>query len=70
MGGGFVGELLAYQANKSILDRIQKKAGFDGDNAVSALLAGLGGEGECGGKDGWNVRLQRDTPMDIVAQSA
>jgi flotillin len=41
MGEGLAGQLLAYQANKPILDRLLKEAGFEGDNAISALLANL-----------------------------
>ncbi len=43
MGEGLAGQLLAYQANKPILDKLLKEAGFDGDNAVSALLGNLQG---------------------------
>ncbi|MBB4007236.1 flotillin family protein [Allorhizobium taibaishanense] len=52
MGEGLAGQLLAYQANKPILDRILKEAGFDGDNAVSALLAGLEGKDTVGTPQG------------------
>lgn len=45
MGEGLAGQLLAYQANKPILDRLMKEAGFEGDNAVSSLLANLNGKG-------------------------
>ena len=41
MGEGLAGQLLAYQANKPILDQLLKEAGFEGENAVSSLLAGL-----------------------------
>jgi flotillin len=41
MGEGLAGQLLAYQANKPIVDRLLKEAGFEGDNAVSALLGGI-----------------------------
>ncbi|MNL77616.1 hypothetical protein D3C87_2038390 [compost metagenome] len=41
MGEGLAGQLLAYQANKPILDQLLKEAGFEGDNAVSSLLANL-----------------------------
>lgn len=44
MGEGLAGQLLAYQANKPILDRLLKEAGFEGDNAVSSLLANLQGD--------------------------
>ena len=40
-GEGLSGQLLAYQANKPIVDRLLKEAGFEGDNAVSALLGGI-----------------------------
>ncbi|NNH28566.1 hypothetical protein C9413_03315 [Rhizobium sp. SEMIA 4085] len=42
MGEGLAAQLLSYQANKPILDRLMKEAGFDGDNAVSSLLDNLG----------------------------
>ena len=39
-GEGLAGQLLAFQANKPILDRILKEAGFAGDgNAIDSLLA-------------------------------
>ena len=41
VGEGLAGQLLAYQANKPILDQLLKEAGFEGDNAVSSLLANL-----------------------------
>ncbi|NTF42862.1 flotillin family protein [Rhizobium rhizogenes] len=41
LGEGLAGQLLSYQANKPILDRLLKEAGFDGDNAISALLGNL-----------------------------
>jgi flotillin len=44
LGEGLAGQLLSYQANKPILDRLLKEAGFDGDNAISALLGNLGGK--------------------------
>jgi flotillin len=44
MGEGLAGQLLAYQANKPILDQLLKEAGFEGDNAVSWLLAKLQGD--------------------------
>jgi flotillin len=44
MGEGLAGQLLAYQANKPILDQLLKEAGFEGDNAVSSLLAKLQGD--------------------------
>lgn len=44
LGEGLAGQLLSYQANKPILDRLLKEAGFDGDNAVSALLGNLDGK--------------------------
>jgi flotillin len=40
LGEGLAGQLLSYQANKPILDRILKEAGFTGDaNAIESLLA-------------------------------
>lgn len=44
LGEGLAGQLLSYQANKPILDRLLKEAGFDGDNAISALLGNLEGK--------------------------
>jgi len=44
LGEGLAGQLLSYQANKPILDRLLKEAGFQGDNAISALLANLDGK--------------------------
>lgn len=44
IGEGLAGQLLSYQANKPILDRLLKEAGFDGDNAISALLGNLDGK--------------------------
>ena len=41
MGDGLAGQLLAYQANKPILDKLLKEAGFEGDNAISSLLGNL-----------------------------
>ena len=41
MGEGLAGQLLAYQANKPILDQLLKEAGFEGDNAISSLLGNL-----------------------------
>ncbi len=42
LGDGLAGQLLSYQANKPILDRILQEAGFDGDNdAITSLLSGL-----------------------------
>jgi hypothetical protein len=41
MGDGLAGQLLAYQANKPILDKLLKEAGFEGDNAISSLLGSL-----------------------------
>ena len=43
MGDGLAGQLLAYQANKPILDQLLKEAGFEGDNAISSLLGNLEG---------------------------
>jgi ribosomal protein L12E/L44/L45/RPP1/RPP2 len=37
------GQLRSYQANKPILDKLLKEAGFDGDNAISSLLGNLDG---------------------------
>lgn len=44
LGEGLAGQLLSYQANKPILDRLLREAGFDGDNAISALLGNLDGK--------------------------
>ncbi|MBB4232203.1 hypothetical protein GGD56_006098 [Rhizobium mongolense] len=41
MGEGFAAQLLSYQANKPILDRLMKEECFDGDNAVPSLLDNL-----------------------------
>ena len=38
MGDGLAAQLLSYQANNPILDRLMKETGFDGDNVVSSLL--------------------------------
>jgi flotillin len=38
LGEGLAGQLLAYQANKPIVDQLLKEAGFEGENAVSSLL--------------------------------
>ncbi|MBB3649998.1 putative membrane protein YqiK [Rhizobium sp. BK619] len=43
LGEGLAGQLLSYQANKPILDRLLKEAGFEGDNAISSLLGNLDG---------------------------
>lgn len=40
-GERLAGQLLAYQANKPIVDQLLKEAGFDGENAVSSLLGDL-----------------------------
>ncbi len=40
-GEGLAGQLLAYQANKPIVDQLLKEAGFEGENAVSSLLGNL-----------------------------
>ncbi|MBN8941207.1 MAG: flotillin family protein [Rhizobiales bacterium] len=42
LGDGIAGQLLAYQANKPILDRVLREAGFEGPDAVTALLNGVG----------------------------
>ncbi|MGL4289144.1 MAG: flotillin domain-containing protein, partial [Phreatobacter sp.] len=42
LGDGIAGQLLAYQANKPVLDRVLREAGFDGPDAVTALLNGVG----------------------------
>uniref|UniRef100_UPI001953511E hypothetical protein n=1 Tax=Stenotrophomonas maltophilia TaxID=40324 RepID=UPI001953511E len=42
LGDGIAGQLLAYQANKPILDRVLREAGFEGADAVTALLNGAG----------------------------
>ena len=39
LGDGIAGQLLAYQANKPILDRILQEAGFAGEDPIKALLA-------------------------------
>jgi flotillin len=45
LGEGLAGQLLAFQANKPILDRILKEAGFSGDaNAIDSLLGAVTGE--------------------------
>lgn len=41
LGDGIAGQLLAYQANKPILDRLLKEAGFDGTDPIKALLGGI-----------------------------
>ena len=38
LGDGIAGQLLAYQANKPILDRLLKEAGFAGADPIKALL--------------------------------
>lgn len=44
-GEGLAGQLLSYQANKPIVDRVLAEAGFTlSGNAVDTLLAGVGGE--------------------------
>lgn len=46
LGEGLAGQLLAFQANKPILDRILKEAGFSGDgNAIDSLLSAATGDG-------------------------
>jgi flotillin len=41
LGDGIASQLLAYQANKPILDRLLKEAGFTGADPLKALLGGL-----------------------------
>jgi flotillin len=41
LGDGIASQLLAYQANKPILDRLLKKAGFVGADPLKALLGGI-----------------------------
>ena len=41
LGDGIAGQLLAYQANKPIIDRILHEAGFAGADPLKALLGGL-----------------------------
>jgi flotillin len=41
LGDGIAGQLLAYQANKPILDRLLKEAGFVGADPIKALLGGI-----------------------------
>lgn len=41
LGDGIAGQLLAYQANKPIIDRILREAGFVGDDPLKALLDGV-----------------------------
>lgn len=41
LGDGIASQLLAYQANKPILDRLLKEAGFVGADPLKALLGGL-----------------------------
>ncbi|MGR9352948.1 flotillin family protein [Rhizobium leguminosarum] len=43
LGEGLASQLLSYQANKPILDKLLKEAGFDGDDAISSLLGNLDG---------------------------
>jgi flotillin len=40
LGDGLASQLLAYQANKPILDRVLREAGFSGADALGALLNG------------------------------
>jgi flotillin len=40
LGEGLAGQLLAYQANKPIIDRMLREAGFTGPNPLDALLNG------------------------------
>lgn len=41
LGDGIAGQLLAYQANKPIIDRILREAGFEGADPLKALLGGM-----------------------------
>jgi flotillin len=41
LGDGIASQLLAYQANKPILDRILKEAGFVGADPMKAILGGI-----------------------------
>ncbi len=41
LGDGIAGQLLAYQANKPIIDRILREAGFVGSDPLKALLEGI-----------------------------
>ena len=41
LGDGIASQLLAYQANKPILDRLLKEAGFVGADPLKALLGGI-----------------------------
>ena len=41
LGDGIAGQLLAYQANKPIIDRILHEAGFAGADPIKALLGGM-----------------------------
>ncbi len=48
-GEGLAGQLLSYQTNKPIVDRILREAGFaDGGNAVDSLLGAVGSQGRKG----------------------
>jgi flotillin len=38
LGDGIAGQLLAYQANKPIIDRVLREAGFIGPDPLAALL--------------------------------
>jgi flotillin len=40
LGDGIAGQLLSYQANKPIIDRILREAGFEGADPLKALLGG------------------------------
>ncbi|MGV3553592.1 flotillin family protein [Rhizobium sp.] len=65
MGEGLAGQLLAYQANKPILDQLLKEAGFEGDNAISSLLGGLDGKAKAEMKvePKPEIRIERATPV-------
>jgi flotillin len=48
-GEGLAGQLLSYQTNKPIVDRILREAGFaEGGNAVDSLLGAMGSQGRKG----------------------
>ncbi len=47
LGEGLAGQLLSYQANKPILDRLLKEAGFQGDNAISRAACQSGWQDRC-----------------------
>ncbi|HTO33590.1 MAG TPA: hypothetical protein VL202_20815 [Pararhizobium sp.] len=41
MGEGLAGQLLAYQANKSILDKLLKEAGFEGEFSLGPMIMAM-----------------------------